>query len=67
MTKNVENWIYKRKAEVEVLDDVTLMEVYRELTDAIKMFHNFHIPITDEMFWQIIIIPTEVAKRKLKL
>ena len=66
MTKNVENWAYKSKSEVVALDDDTLMNVYKELTDAIKTFHNMHVPITDEMYWQLMIIPSEVEKRKLK-
>lgn len=65
MTKNVENWTYKSKAEIEALPDNILMKTYKELTGAIKAFHNANVPMTDEMFWQLMVIPLEIQKRNL--
>lgn len=65
MTANIENWTYKSKAEIQALDDTTLLAVQQELTNAIKLFHQHKIPMTDEMFWQMCVIPEEVAARKL--
>lgn len=65
MTENIENWTYKSKAEIEALDDATLVTVNTELAAAIKVFHDMRVPMTDEMFWQLMVIPEEVEKRKL--
>ncbi len=67
MTKNVENWTYKTKAEIEALSDEKLCEVFKDLVDAIIFFAQYVQPMSDEMFWQLCVIPGEVKKRKLTI
>lgn len=62
---NVENWTYKSKAEVEALDNKTLVDAYKDLCTAIKNFSNAHLPWTDEMFWQFVVINNILSARKL--
>lgn len=67
MTANIENWAYKSLAEVEALTDADLARVHSELCKAIRLFNKARCPMTDEMFWQLMVIPGEVeARRKRK-
>lgn len=63
MKPDVKYWKYKSLAEIQALDDETLMKVFEELKQAIKIFNDAHTPVTDEMFWQLMVIPNEVSKR----
>lgn len=65
MTNNVENWTYKSKAEIEALDDKTLVQVQKELSEAFKMFGQHKVAATDEMVWQLMVVPGVVASRGL--
>lgn len=56
-TTNVENWRFKTKAEVEALPKDELEAVRKDLYDTIKLFHQHGTPMTDEMFWLMIVLP----------
>ncbi len=66
MTKNVGNWTYKSKAELEALGDNQLLEVEKELSEAIRTFRTAMIPLSDEMVWQLMVVPQVMAARNLK-
>ncbi len=64
MTANINNWTYKSKAELEALSDQDLNNVYQELTKAIKVFKSANTPMTDEMVWQLLVLPKIINDRK---
>jgi hypothetical protein len=66
MTKGIERWTYKSKAEVEALSDAELLKIEKELMDAVRLFWNAGVRMTDEMFWQFCVVPDVVRKRGLK-
>jgi len=65
MTKNIENWTYKSKAELEVLDDKTLIQLDKSLTSSLKAFRTAMIPPTDEMVWLLMVLPQVMSERNL--
>lgn len=66
MTTNIENWTYKSKKELEALNDDQLLKVEEELGFAIREFRRFQINLTDEMVWQLMVVPSIVHERGLK-
>jgi hypothetical protein len=63
MTKNIENWALKSLSEVEALSDQDLIQTYCELRTAVRIIK----PMTDEMFWLVMVLPGEVKRRGLKV
>ncbi len=65
MTPNVRHWKYKNKADIEALSDDQLLKLEKDLADGIRLFNEMKTPMTDEMFWQLCVVPDEVKRRNL--
>lgn len=66
MVKNVKNWQYKTKVEIEALNDADLIKLDEELTKAMKLFSQHKVEFTDEMVWQLMVVPGIMVERHLK-
>lgn len=63
--ENVDKWQFKKKSEIEALDDDQLKKLYEDLSIAVKEFKRAKIPPTDEMVWQLLTVPSIVRQRNL--
>ena len=63
MTANIQNWQYKHRSEIEALSNEVLVKLYHDLTDAITTFHKYKVPMSDEMFWQLVVSTEEINRR----
>lgn len=63
MTGNVASWKYKTLAEVQALKTSVLIAEWKDLAESMRLFHQNHMPMSDEMFWMFVTLSSMTTRR----